>query len=142
RMTDPVELHFFPTQEQAKKLTGYVLWKYAVDGNITAQSGEVMMQLCAKEVFANKGVQTSYGKDFAEAKMVGYPVYLTIRHLVSGANTEKGPTSSEVRFWITPNYLLEPATIIKRWHTGKVEAETVWRCELETEPGVTFNFDQ
>jgi hypothetical protein len=102
-----------------------------------------MMQLSAKEVFANKGVQTSYyGKDFAEAKMVGYPVYLTITHLVSGANTEKEPTSSEVRFWITPNYLLEPATIIKRWHTGKVEAETVWRCELETEPGVTFNFAQ
>ena len=143
KLTDPIELHFFPTEEQTKKLTGYVLWQYGVDGVITAQSGEVMMQFLAKEVFANKGVQTSYyGKDFAEAKMVGYPVYFTITHLVSGSVAEGDPASSEVRFWITPNYLLEPATMLKRWYTGKVEAETVWRCEVETEPGTTFKFDQ
>lgn len=143
KLTDPIELHFFPTEQQAKKLTGYVLWQYAVDGVITAQSGEVMMQFSASEVFANRGVGISYyGKDFAEAKMVGYPVYFTITHLVNGTRTQSEPASSEVRFWITPNYLLEPATMLKRWHTGKVEAETVWRCELETEPGIILKFDQ
>lgn len=143
KLTDAIELHFFPTEEQATKLRGYLLWQYAVDGVITAQSGEVMMHFSAKEVFANKGVQTSYfGKDFAEAKMVGYPVYFTITHVVSGTAAESDPVSSKVRFWITPNDLLQPATILTRSYTGKVEAETVWSCELEAGADVTFKFDQ
>jgi hypothetical protein len=143
KLTDPIELYFFPTEEQARKLNGYLLWQYSVDGAITGPAGEVMMQFWAKEVFANKGVQVSYyGNHFADAEMVGYPVYLTITTHILGAVAEPEPISAEVRFWVTPNYLLEPAGGLKRWHTGKVEAENFWQCSVETEPGVTFKFDR
>ena len=141
KLTDPIELYFFPTEEQAKKLNGYLLWQYSVDGAITGPAGEVMTQFWSKEVFASKGVQVSYyGHDFADAKMVGYPVYLTITRLVQGAVEEPEPLSAEVHFWVTPNYLLEPAGVLKQSSTGNVEAETFWQCEIETQPGVTIKF--
>jgi len=143
KLTDPIELYFFPSEEQARKLNKYLLWQYSVNGAITGPAGEVMVQFWAKEVFATKGVQMSYyGHHFADAKMVGHPIYLTITTLVLGAASEPEPLSTDVRLWVTPNYLLEPAEVLNRWHTGKVEAETIWQCEVETEPGVTFKFDR
>jgi len=142
KLTDPLEIQFFPTEDQAKKLTGYILWQYSLTGEIRSFSDEVIVKFAAKEVIATKGVQASYhGKDVREYKMVGNPTDFTITHLLSGHDGDaKSP--SEVSFWITPNVLLEPGTILNRSYTGKVEVETVWQFDLQTSPNTVFHFNQ
>lgn len=143
KLSEPLELQFSPTEEQAKKLRGYILWQYSVTGETKAFTGEVMVRFAAKEVFANKGVQTAYfGKDVSESKMVGNPIDFTITHLLNEEITEGKPISTDANFWITPNTLLEPGTILEHSYTGKVEVERIWSFDLETDPYTTFHFDQ
>ena len=142
KITDPIELQFFPTEDQAKKLRGYVLWQYSVAGEIKALSGEPMLEFNSNEVFAPRGVQTAMHGEIRESKMVGYPVDFTVKRIRSGRSSDQTLDSADVNFWITPNTLLEPAAIVEHSYTGKVEVESVWKFSLEVDPQRTFQFNR
>jgi hypothetical protein len=143
KVTDSLELHFYPTLEQVKRLTEpYFLWQYSVTGEINDFSGEDTMKFSAREVLST-GVTTEFhGPDISESKMIGKPVDLTITHYLNGKNDAQNQRKVTGNFWITDNQLLASAAAITHSYTGNVEVKTIWKFDFELDDKTQLHFEE
>jgi len=105
RLSDPLELRFTPTHEQAD-LLGFP-FKFSVSGQIKDSEGKPVFAIHADKVFQKDGGSTQWGPDIFEYFILGEPQDLTVCDLWNPPKVDTFQTAKG-SFWLTPNIFLAP----------------------------------
>lgn len=138
----PLEMFILPTKEQGRLLNRLEngLWKFSFIAGQPSIVGETagatrQLQIGASEVYS-LGISTRmWGPDVEEIVWQAEPIDLRI---VEVLEIYSHPT--EGRFWLTPSFVLSPATMVKRSYTGDVKIEKVEEKQFELVNGLKLNF--
>ncbi|MDE2059133.1 MAG: hypothetical protein KGL31_04475 [candidate division NC10 bacterium] len=138
RLSDPLELCFAPTREQAD-LLGFP-FKFSVSGQIEDSEGRPVFAIHADKVFQKYGGSTQWGPAIREYVILGDPHDLTVDDLwnPSGVDTFQAAKGS---FWLTPNIFLAPDKFLLLKITGasKILKHRCIRFQLLNGTKVTFD---
>jgi len=115
RLSDPLELRFTPTREQAN-LLGFP-FKFSVSGQIADSEGRPVFTIHADKVFEKDNSLTHWGPDIFECSIVGEPQDLTVCELRNPPRVDTFQTTKG-SFWLTPNSFLAPHKPILYGLTG------------------------
>lgn len=139
KLTDPIELHFQPDEEQFKTLRHSKFWKYSVRGEVRGYENILEKVISANEVFSSRLTGKAHSSDLGETLMIGEPIDLRVIHILhSHSETNK----AEGQFWLTPNQMLEPAYMVTNSYTGNREIEVVRQFEFMLDDQTKFNFER
>lgn len=115
RLSDPLELRFTPTREQADLLGP--LFKFSVSGQIEDPDGRPVFTIHADKVFEKDNRSTRWGAGISEYVILGEPQDLTVCDLWNPPRVDTSQTTKG-RFWLTPNIFLAPVKSIEFQYTG------------------------
>ena len=138
RLTDPITLHFFPTEDQVPHLRN--VFEFSMQGEIEDFSGAVATTIQAEKVYSIKLSSTDWGPEITGHLLIGEPTDLQVIHFLSrdASNSFHKITG---RFWLTPSMLLRPAQGISRTWTGDVKVKTVRQFNFTLANGLLLIFD-
>jgi hypothetical protein len=139
KLMDPIELHFVPTEAQAKVLLDSPIWRFSVKGEVKDPAGKAFITILAGEVLSSGFTTTWYAGDVTESLMIGNPVDLRITRLFH-PDSRKGRMQGE--FWLTPNPLLEPSYLAKQSPIGNVEVTVARQFEFMPDSETKFTFER
>lgn len=137
RLTDPIALHLFPTEDQVPYLQH--AFEFSIRGEIDNLSGTVDTRIQAQKVYSIRLSSTGWGPEITEHLLVGEPADLqVIRFLSRDASTSSLKVTG--CFWLTPSILLKPTQRISQSWTGDVKVETVRQFNFTLANGLLLNF--
>jgi len=138
RLTDPIALHFFPTEDQVPYLRR--AFEFSIRGEIENLSGAIDTRIQAQKVYSIKLSSTHWGPEITESVLIGEPMDLQVIHFLSH---DERSSSSKIAgwFWLTPSILLRPAKWISKSWTGDVKVETVRQFNFTLANGLPLIFD-
>jgi len=141
RITDKIELIFYPTPEQANQL-GWP-FEFSVYGEHKGLSGEVSSITKAKKVYYKDGHTRHWGDKFSETILIGEPTDLKIIDLIQrDDNSAKPDDKIKGIFWLTPNIMLSPMKMMTRSFTGEVTVDKSRNFEFTLNNGCSLKFDE
>lgn len=142
KMADPIELHFSPTEKQAKTIEHLPFWKFSMKGKVTNLQKKVEKRIVADLVYSNKFETKYHSHNLREPYFIGEPADLTITHYLNPTSKKtKSKSKVEGRFWITPNELLQPAFISEHSYTGEVKITIARNFEFTLDNGLLLKFE-
>ncbi|MGA2517226.1 MAG: hypothetical protein ABSG44_11830 [Thermodesulfobacteriota bacterium] len=138
KLTDPIALHFFPTENQVPHLRN--VFEFSLQGDIESLSGVLDTSIQAQKVYSTGFSSTAWGPEITEHLLTAEPADLQVIHFLSpdASNFTHKQTGS---FWLTPSILLRPAKWISKSRTGDVRVETVRQFNFALTNGLRLIFD-
>ena len=138
RLTDPIELQFFPTEDQVPYLRH--AFEFSIRGEIENLSGVVDTRIQAQKVYSVRLSSMHWGPEITENVLIGKPTDLQVIHFLS---RDESSSSNKItgRFWLTPSILLRPAQGIHLSWTGDVKVETMRQFNFTLANGLPLIFD-
>jgi hypothetical protein len=138
RLTNPIALHFFPTEDQVPYLRH--AFEFSIRGDIENLSGALDTRIQAQKVYSTGFSSTDWGPEITEHLLIGEPADLQVIHFLSH-DASNFPHKQTGNFWLTPSMLLRPAKWISKARTGDVRVETVRQFNFTLANGLPLIFD-
>lgn len=138
RLSDPLELRFTPTREQAN-LLGFP-FTFSISGQIADSEGKPLFTIHADKVFREYGGSTRWGPDIIEYVILGEPQDLTVCDLRNPPRVDTSQTTKG-SFWLTPNIFLAPHKSLWNELSGasKIRCHRCKRFQLLNGTKLTFD---
>lgn len=137
KVRDKPVAYFTPTPEQREVISHLQFWRFSLEGQVRRYDGEVSAHVKADPVYAHQLNYDGLPDDLSETTFQAEPALLDVTTLIS-----HGPQVIEGKFWLTPNPLLQPASMSSHSFTGNVEVKTVHECEFSPYPELTLKFNK
>lgn len=138
RLTEPIELYFYPNDEQRRKLEN--ISEFSITGEMKGFSGELKAKIQADKVYFKNRSTEYWGNDIAESVFISNPIDLKVidffYHDIK--DTEQKTVGS---FWLTPSKLLSPLKSIEQSYDGNVKVKTVRQFKFILANGIPLIFD-
>jgi hypothetical protein len=139
RLTEPIELYFYPDKEQRSKLEN--IFEFSIIGELKGFSGKLETRIQSDKVYFKTGSTVHWGHNIAESVFIGEPIDLRVRKFLY-RNVEDSLQKTEGSFWLTPSVLLSPAKTVERSYNGNVKVETIRQFNFTLANGFSLVFDK
>jgi hypothetical protein len=139
KITNPIELHFSPSENQANIIRDLPFWKFSMKGKVVNRNRKTEKTIVANIVYSNELKTKFHSHNLTEPYFIGEPADLTITHHVNHLPSDNHKIDG--RFWITPNDLLQPAFISEHSYTGEVKITTARSFEFRVNSKLLLKFE-
>lgn len=139
RLTEQIELYFYPNEEQRRKLEG--IFEFSIAGDVKGFSGEAEVKIEADKVYFKTRSKVYWGHDIAECTFTAEPINLKVTNFFH-RDTNDSPQKTVGSFWLTPSSLLTPAKTIEPSYNGNVKVETIRQFKFTLANGFPLAFDE
>lgn len=139
RLTEPVELYFYPDEEQRHKLEK--MFEFSITGEVKGFSGELESRIQADKVYFKTGSTTYWGQGIAESIFTGDPIDLKVIDFLQ--RDDKALVQKIMgSLWLTPSMPLSPFKTRERSYKGDVKVETIRQVKFTLANGLSLTFDK
>jgi len=139
KLTDSIELHFQPNDEQSKILWNAPFWKFSVEGEIKGYENRTETKITANEVWSSGSTENSHGFGLSETIMTAQPIDLRITDFLHGFSPKE---KAKGKFWITPVDFFEPGLMVENSFTGNRKIKSVRQVEFSPDEQTKFRFER
>lgn len=138
RLTEKIELYFYPNEEQRRKLEG--IFEFSIIGELKGFSGKAMAEIQANKVYFKNRSTEYWGNNITESTFIGNPIDLKVIDFFHDdiKDTEQKTVGS---FWLTSSKLISPAKTIVQSYNGNVEVKTVRQFKFTLANDIPLIFD-
>lgn len=138
RVTEPINLIFYPNEEQKKMLEG--VFEFSVVGELKGFSGKTESSIKSEKVYSKTGSTVYWGPDIKESVHAGEPRDLEETHFFHDSHND-ALQKTVGSFLLTPSELLSPFTIREPSYKGDVKVETIRQIKFTLANGFSLTFD-
>lgn len=140
RLTDSIELRFFPTAEQSSAIRDPS--EFAIEGMIKESDDFVSTRIHANKIYRISSSISYYPSDITEGEIIGTPRDLEIEHFNFTKDQKETETRTSGTLWLTQSNFLLPGKTLDRSYTGEVSVDLFKKLELKLANDFQLAFDK